>query len=102
MYPLVAGHEITGRAIRVGQKVTSIKPGDLVGVVGLCEGEGNAMEGGGVKAAEAAGWRERYNLVVRGGGFQRGNEQYCRGGGRDVSRNYSNYARLHLTLWHFY
>ncbi|KAI5793728.1 hypothetical protein DFH27DRAFT_613094 [Peziza echinospora] len=29
IYPLVAGHEITGRAVRASTKVTSITPGDI-------------------------------------------------------------------------
>jgi alcohol dehydrogenase (NADP+) len=32
MYPVVVGHEIVGKAVRVGPKVTSVKVGDMVGV----------------------------------------------------------------------
>ena len=31
-YPIVSGHEITGRVLEVGQAVTRFKPGDAVGV----------------------------------------------------------------------
>lgn len=31
-YPVVPGHEIVGRVVKVGSKVTSFKPGDLAGV----------------------------------------------------------------------
>jgi alcohol dehydrogenase (NADP+) len=32
MYPCIVGHEIVGKAVRVGSKVTTIKVGDTVGV----------------------------------------------------------------------
>jgi alcohol dehydrogenase (NADP+) len=32
IYPMVPGHEIVGRVIRVGERVTRFKPGDLAGV----------------------------------------------------------------------
>jgi uncharacterized zinc-type alcohol dehydrogenase-like protein len=32
VYPIVPGHEIVGRVVKVGSKVTRYKPGDLVGV----------------------------------------------------------------------
>ncbi|WP_143307930.1 NAD(P)-dependent alcohol dehydrogenase [Chitinophaga vietnamensis] len=32
IYPMVPGHEIVGRVIKVGDQVTSFKPGDLAGI----------------------------------------------------------------------
>jgi alcohol dehydrogenase (NADP+) len=32
MYPCIVGHEIVGKAVRVGAKVTTVKIGDRVGV----------------------------------------------------------------------
>ncbi len=32
MYPIVVGHEIVGKAVRIGSKVTEVQVGDTVGV----------------------------------------------------------------------
>lgn len=32
MYPCIVGHEIVGKAVRIGPNVTTIKVGDTVGV----------------------------------------------------------------------
>lgn len=32
MYPIVVGHEIVGKVVRVGDKVTEFRAGDTVGV----------------------------------------------------------------------
>ncbi|KAG8861344.1 hypothetical protein FRB91_008210 [Serendipita sp. 411] len=37
MYPCVVGHEIVGKAVRVGSKVTGINVGDRVGVGAQCD-----------------------------------------------------------------
>lgn len=69
----------------MGSKVTSIKPGDLVGVgaqawsCGACEacaGPTNSAKVGGVKAAEAGGWEGEVGFGGKGG-LDGGNEQYC-------------------------
>ncbi|KAF8449635.1 chaperonin 10-like protein, partial [Terfezia claveryi] len=83
IYPLVAGHEVTGRAIRVGSKVSSIKPGDLVGVgaqawsCGACEacaGEENATKYC-REVVETYNWKYKDGSLAHGG--------------------YANYCRIH-------
>ncbi|KAF8424166.1 chaperonin 10-like protein [Tirmania nivea] len=113
IYPLVVGHEVTGRAVRVGSKVTSIKPGDFVGVgaqawsCGACEacaGEENATKVGGIKAAEAGGWEGEVGFGGEGG-LSGGNEQYCKEvvetynwrykDGSLAYGGFANYCRIH-------
>ena len=41
MYPMVPGHEIVGKIISVGEKVTNFKIGETVGVGVMSERGGN-------------------------------------------------------------
>ena len=40
VYPIVPGHEIVGRVIKVGSSVTKYKPGDLAAVGCLVDSDG--------------------------------------------------------------
>jgi alcohol dehydrogenase (NADP+) len=44
VYPIVPGHEIVGRVIKVGSAVTKFKPGDLDAVGCLVDSEGTCPE----------------------------------------------------------
>ncbi len=48
VFPVVPGHEIVGRVVRVGAQVTKFKPGDMAGVgcmVDSCQSCGSCAEG---------------------------------------------------------
>jgi uncharacterized zinc-type alcohol dehydrogenase-like protein len=48
IYPMVPGHEIVGKVVKVGAKVTKFKPGDIAGVgclVGSCKNCESCHEG---------------------------------------------------------
>src|SRR6202047_539318 len=44
VYPIVPGHEIVGRVIKVGSAVTKFKPGDLTAVGCLVDSDGTCPE----------------------------------------------------------
>src|ERR1700730_2949896 len=44
VYPIVPGHEIVGRVIKVGSAVTKFKPGDLAAVGCLVDSDGTCAE----------------------------------------------------------
>ena len=78
LFPMVPGHEIVGRVIRVGREVTRFKAGDLVGVgcmvdsCGRCEQcragtEQFCVEGGALSRRWPRGADEIRRAAVRGG-----------------------------------
>lgn len=104
---MVPGHEITGTAVRVGARVTSIAPGDFVGVgaqawsCGACTA--CAGEGVGVNGVDHGPLGEHGHGGA--GGLAGGRENYCKDvvetynwrykDGSLAYGGYANYTRVH-------
>ncbi|KAL7273948.1 hypothetical protein RUND412_003175 [Rhizina undulata] len=78
IYPVVVGHEVTGRVVRVGPNVTSVTPGTYVGVgsqawsCGGCEacaGDAGVRKDWGPDGEHGYGGK---------GGLEGGRENYCK------------------------
>ncbi|RPA87976.1 GroES-like protein [Ascobolus immersus RN42] len=105
-YPIVCGHEVSGRAIRVGPKVTSIQPGDYVGIGAMSWSCGKCSACAGpthpVSPCEGDDGEHGYGGE---GGLDGGNEQYCKRvcelynwdypGGGQLQGGFANYVRIH-------
>ncbi|HAR44114.1 MAG TPA: hydroxyacid dehydrogenase [Bdellovibrionales bacterium] len=68
IFPMVPGHEIVGKVLKVGPKVTRFKPGDLAGVgclVDSCRTCDNCKDG--LEQFCLNGWVGTYNSVEKDG-----------------------------------
>lgn len=75
-FPVIVGHEVAGKVVRVGEKVEEFREGDYVGVGSLafscgackaCSGEDRPVEAGDSGEVGFGG----------AGGLEGKNEQYC-------------------------
>jgi alcohol dehydrogenase (NADP+) len=107
IYPVVPGHEITGRVVRVGTSVSSLKPGDYVGVgaqawsCGGCD----ACAGEDVGQKHATFDASGEHGFGGAGGLEGGKENYCKEvietynwrykDGSLAYGGYADYVRIH-------
>lgn len=104
---MVPGHEITGRVVRVGPSVTSLKAGDYVGVGALAWSCGGCDACAGEELGQKhASWDASGEHGFGGaGGLQGGRENYCREvvetynwrykDGSLAYGGYADYVRIH-------
>jgi uncharacterized zinc-type alcohol dehydrogenase-like protein len=69
MYPCVPGHEIIGKVVEVGEKVTKFKVGDLAGIGAIGDScfECGLCNDGYEQFCEKGGWCHSYNETKRYG-----------------------------------
>ncbi|KIW80454.1 hypothetical protein Z517_07070 [Fonsecaea pedrosoi CBS 271.37] len=80
-YPIVVGHEIVGEAVRVGEKVSKIRPGQIVGVGVLSSTCGTCRLCNSDRENYCSSLVETYNSKYSDGSISHG--------------GYANYKRIH-------
>jgi len=85
MYPCVPGHELVGRVVAIGDKVTKFKVGDLAGIGAVGDSclECGTCKCGDEQYCEKAGWCHTYNAKKVYGHFG-GNQETQTFGGYSV------------------
>ncbi|KAI5798465.1 chaperonin 10-like protein [Pyronema domesticum] len=107
IYPVVPGHEVTGKVVRVGPRVTSIKAGDYVGVGAQAWSCGGCDACAGEEVGEKhSSWGPEGEHGHGGkGGLKGGKENYCKEvvetynwrykDGSLAYGGYADYVRIH-------
>ena len=94
LYPIVPGHEMVGRVVEVGSKVTKVKVGDSAGIGCLADAclDCGACKHGDEQYCEAWGYQHTYGTKKYPGGHQ---------GGNPAVQTFGGYSGSHVLHEHF-